>query len=145
MNLTPPATFCFIVSGLSTASEGRQVSTLLYCFGEDAEDVLDTTRITPKDKQKYTKVIDAFDSYFKVRKNLIFEWARFNKRNQLPHETAEQFITEVHKLAESCEFGSMKDELIQNRLVIGICDSSLSESLQMEVELTLEKEKCLIR
>jgi len=38
----------------------------------------------------------------------------------------------------------MKDELIQDRLVIGICDSTLSERLQMEVELTLEKAKCLI-
>jgi len=47
------------------------------------KDVLGTTRITPEAKQKYTKVIDVFDSYFKVRKNLIFEWACFNKRNQL--------------------------------------------------------------
>jgi len=80
-------------------------------------------------------VTDAFDSYFKVQKNLIFERAHFNKRNQLPHETAEQFITEIHKLAESCEFGSMKDELIQDRLAVEICDSSLSERLQMEAEL----------
>ena len=161
MTLTPPATFCFkkteewpkwkrrfeqyrLASGLSVTSEERQVSTLLYCLGEDAEDVLDTTRITSEDKKKYSKVIEGFDSYFKVRKNLIFERARFNKRNQLPHETAEQFITEVHRLAENCEFGPMKDELIRDRLVVGICDSTLSEHLQMEVELTIEKAKCLI-
>jgi len=84
----------------------------LYCHSEDAKDVLDTTRITPEDKKKYTKVIDTFDSYFKVWKNLIFEWACFNKRNQQPYKAAEQFITEIHKLVKSCEFGSMKDEFI---------------------------------
>jgi len=38
----------------------------------------------------------------------------------------------------------MKDELIQDRLTVGICDSTLAERLQMEKELTLEKAKCLI-
>ena len=32
---------------------------------------------------------------------------------------------ELHKLAEKCEYGDMKDELIRNRLVFGIRDSSL--------------------
>ena len=31
--------------------EDHQVSTLLYCLGEDAEDVLDTTRITGEDEE----------------------------------------------------------------------------------------------
>jgi len=43
-------------AGLASESEERQVSTLLYCLGEDAEDVLDTTRISAEDK-KYAKVV----------------------------------------------------------------------------------------
>ena len=35
-----------LASGLSKASEERQVSSLLYCMGEDAADVLDTTDIS---------------------------------------------------------------------------------------------------
>ena len=134
-----------MASGLVEKDEIRQVSTLLYCLGEDAEDVLDTTRISGEDKKKYNKVVETFDNYFEVRKNVIFEHARFNKRNQLPDESVEQFITEIHRMAESCEFGVMKDELIQDRLVVGICDNALSERLQMETELTLDKAKRLIR
>ena len=48
-------------------------------------------------------------------------------------------------MADSCEFGVMKDELIRDRLVVGICDNALSERLQMEAELTLDKAKRLIR
>ena len=162
MNLQPPAPFCFHktdewpkwkrrfdqyrqASGLVDKVDERQVSTLLYCLGDDAEDVLNTTRITPEDKKKYSKVLDAFDEHFKVRKNIIFEWARFNKRCQLPNESVEQFITEVHRLGDSCEFGLMKEELIRDRLVVGIRDHALSERLQMEAELTLDKAKRLIR
>ena len=39
----------------------------------------------------------------------------------------------------------MKDEVIRDKLVIGIRDKSLSESLQMEAELTLDKAKQFIR
>ena len=114
-------------------------------MGEDAEDVLDTTRITAEHKKKYNKVVEAFDNYFKVCKNVIFEHTRFNKRNQLPNESVEQFITEVHRIAESCDFDMMKDELVRDRLVAGIKDNALPESLQMEAELTLDKAKWLIR
>ena len=39
----------------------------------------------------------------------------------------------------------MKEELIRDRLVVGICDLSLSERLQLESDLTLDKTKRLIR
>ena len=39
----------------------------------------------------------------------------------------------------------MKEELIRDRLVVRIRDLALSERLQMEAELTLDKAKRLIR
>ena len=133
-----------LASGLSEKGEECQVSTLLYYLGENAEDVLDTTRISAENK-KYSRVVEEFDNYFKVRKNIIYERARFNKRNQLPNKPVEQFITEVHRLGDSCEFGEMKEDLIRDRLVVGIREHSLSERLQMEPDLTLDKAKWLIR
>ena len=82
-----------------------------------------------------------FNDYFKV----IFERARFNRRNQLKGEPAEQYITELYRLVETCEYGNLTPERIRDRLVIGILDSRLSECLQMDPELTLEKAKKLIR
>ena len=80
-----------------------------------------------------------------MRKNIIFERARFNRQNQLTCESAEQFITEVHRLADRCEFKGMKGGLIRDRLVVGILDQALSERLQMEPDLTLDKAKQMIR
>ena len=89
--------------------------------------------------------MEEFDNYFQVRKNVIFERARFNKRNQLSDEAVEEFIAEIHRLADRCDFKKMKDELIRDHLVVGIRDNALSERLQMEPELTLNKAKRLIR
>ena len=39
----------------------------------------------------------------------------------------------------------MKEQLIRDRLVVGIRDRALSERLQMEADLTLEKAKRLVK
>ena len=50
-------------------------------LGEGAEDVLTSTGITSQEKAKYDKVLEKFNNFFQVRKNVIFERARLNQRN----------------------------------------------------------------
>ena len=134
-----------LASGLSKEPEERQINTLLYCLGEEGEDILTSTNISEDDRKKYDCVLASFDGFFKVRKNVIIERAKFNKRSQLPDEPAEQFIANLYNLASDCNFGDLKNELIRDRIVVGIRDASLSERLQMDPELTLEKAKTLVR
>ena len=47
--------------------------------------------------------------FFKIRKNVIYECARFNCRNQLQGETAKQSIMALYSLADNCEYGTMKE------------------------------------
>ena len=69
------------------------ISTLLYCLGEEAEDVLSSTNISEEDKAKYSNVLEKLNGFFNVRKNVILEPAKFNRHNQLPCESVEQYIT----------------------------------------------------
>ena len=134
-----------IASGLAKEDDECQVSTLLYCLGEEADDVLTSTNITVESRKKFADVLQKFNEFFKVRKNVIFERARFNQRSQGETETAEQFITSLYSLAADCEFGELKEQLIRDRIVIGIRDSSLSTKLQMDPNLTLENAKRMVR
>ena len=132
-------------SGLADEAELRQVSTLLYCLGEEADDVLTSTNITEENRKKYSEVMAKFDGFFKIRKNVIFERARFNRRNQRESESAEQYITALYSLVETCEYGDLRDEMLRDRIVVGIRDTALSERLQLDPELTLEKAKKTVR
>ena len=134
-----------VASGLNKEDEGRQVSTLLYCMGEDAESVLTSTGISDTDKEKYQPVVSKLDEFFKVRKNTIYERARFNRRNQREGESIEQYLTALYELIENCDYGDMKDELLRDRIVVGIRDVALSEKLQLEATLTLEQAKKKVR
>ena len=162
LQLQPPASFNFrtpddwprwirrfeqfrTASGLSESSAARQVSMLLYSVGEEAEAVLTSTGITEDERKVYATVLAKFDGYFKVRRNVIFERARFNRRNQEEGETAGKYITELYTLAENCNYGDLRDEMIRDRLVVGIRDTALSQQLQLDAELTLDKAKMKIR
>ena len=90
-------------------------ATLLYCLGEDAEDVLASTNISEEDRKKYDQVLEKFDSHFLVRRNIVFERARFNGRYQQEGESAEQYITVLYQLAERCDYKDMKSQLICDR------------------------------
>ena len=68
-----------------------------------------------------------FDGHFKISHNLIFEWAKFNKRVQLVGESAEQYITVLYQLAENCEYDELKSKMIGDRLVVGIQNDNLSQ------------------
>ena len=145
--LDPPAAFYFrapeewprwksrfdqyrTASGLTETPELQQVNTLLYCLGEEADSVLSSTDISEGNQKKYGKVIEKCDAFFKVRQNVIYERARFNRRNQKEGETAEQYILVLYRLAENCNYGDFKEEIILDRLVVGIRDEALSQQLQ---------------
>ena len=134
-----------MASGLYKEDDVRQVSTLLYCLGEEADDILTSTNITDDDRKKYSEVMTKFDGHFKVRKNVIFERARFNRREQEEGETVEHFIASLYQLSEDCQYAEMRNEMIRDRLVVGIRDVALSERLQTDENLTLDKAKKLIR
>jgi len=51
----------------------------------------------------------------------------------------------LYNLASNCDYGEMQDQMIRDRLVVGIRDNSVSERLQMDPELTLEKAKKAIQ
>ena len=132
-----------VASGLSAEGQARQVSTLLYRMGEEAEDVLTYTYITTDEKKDYETVLGKFNEYFKVCKSSFLRGARFNWRNQLKGESAEQYITDLYRLAETCEYGDMTSQMLRNWLVICIQNFKLSEHLQMDPNLTLEKVKII--
>ena len=52
--------------------------------------------------------MQSFDDFFKVRRNIIFERARFNRRSQQEGERAEEFIMELYKLVENCNYGGSR-------------------------------------
>ena len=55
-------------------------------------------------------------------------------------EPVDSFITSLsYRLAEHYNYCDLHDEMIQDQIVVGLRDSNLSERLQTDPELTLDK------
>jgi hypothetical protein len=101
--------------------------------------------ISADNRNKYDEVVAKFNAFFQVWQNVIFERDCFNRHTQQADESVEQFITSLYTLAENCAYGDLKSEMIRDRIVVGICYRVLSESLQLDAEITLEKAKTMVR
>ena len=115
------------------------MSTLLYAMGDCAEDILVTLHLN-ETKAMYDEVRTALNGYFDVHHNLIVQRALFNKQHQLAGESVDTFIQDLYRLAEDCKYGTLKDSLIRDQIVVhvGVVDDSLSDQLQAKADLTLE-------
>ena len=134
-----------VASKLSEESEKHQINQLIYCLGSKADEVFPTFLLTEAQAAQFDTVKSKFDSYFDATKNVIFERAQFMRRVQQPNENVDDFITCLHSLVDRCDYGAIKDEMVRDRLVVGLKYQALSERLQMDSELTLKKAVDLAR
>ncbi|UYV66095.1 K02A2.6-like [Cordylochernes scorpioides] len=135
-----------VVSGMKKKEEADKIDLLMYLMGDRADDIFRTFRFEKEEEAtKIDSVLKAFDSHFCVRKNIIYERAKFNSRIQEDREPVDEFITSLYKLADSCEFESFHEQLIRDRIVVGVRDKALSERMQLDSELTLEKAVKMVR
>ena len=76
-------------------------------MGDTAVDLLLSFDLSEADRKKYKPFKDKFDSHFVIKKNVIYEHAKFNMRSQKEGEPADSFITDLYALAEFCNFGNL--------------------------------------
>ena len=125
-------------SGLQSKSEENQVNALIYVMGDKADDILNSFGLSDDERKVYRTVKEKFDDYFEPKRNVIFQRAKFNQRKQLPGESVDDFITDLHCLADRCNYGDLRNEMVRDRIVVGLLDGALSEKLQLDANLTME-------
>jgi len=128
-----------ITSGLAGKDEETQVNALIYTMGDQADDILASFSLSAEESKTYGIVKSKFDNHFVKRRNVIYERAKFNMRRQREGESVDTFVTSLYTLAEHCQYGVLHDEMIRDRIVVGIRNTALSERMQLQPDLNLEK------
>ena len=96
---------------------------------DEADDILKSFQLTATQKKKYEMIKERFENYFVVKRNVFFERVKFNRRIQAEGETVDTFVNALYCLAEYCGYGTLQDEMIRDRIVVGLKDVKLSERL----------------
>ncbi|KAK9746924.1 hypothetical protein QE152_g5733 [Popillia japonica] len=80
--------------------------------GEEAVVLFNTFNLTADEKKDIDKIINAFENYIQPRKNIIYDRYVFYNRNQKENETFDVFLKDIKRLADMCEFGTEKENMI---------------------------------
>ena len=80
-------------------------------MGEEADDIMVSFGLTADDAKQYELVKNRFESHFIIKRNIIFERAKFNLRSQQEGESVETFITDLHCLANTVNLAYLRTNL----------------------------------
>ena len=124
-------------TGLINATAIRRCATFKSLVGEEALDVMETMDFRkdlaanpPVDEIKQLEVIyEKFEAYCTPRKNVTVERFVFHSRKQAPGEPIDVFVTDLKRLASTCEFGELKNSLIKDQTVLGVQSEKLRATL----------------
>ncbi|XP_068674761.1 uncharacterized protein [Montipora foliosa] len=124
----------------------KRAATLLKVIGNDAIDVFNTiTWDAEGDDTKIEKVLQKFEEHCEPKKNASYERYKFFSRAQESGETIDQYVTVLRKWSEICEFGTLRNSLIKDRIVLGVSNCKARERLLIVQERTLEKALDVVR
>ena len=99
----------------------------------------------PSHALKIDKVLEKFEERCVPARNETYERYVFFKRDQLPSESLDSYVTALMKLSESCGFGTLRESLVRDRLVLGVKDDRVREKLLGKRDLDLDKANILKR
>lgn len=127
-------------SGVHTEPSSVQASLLVNLIGSDGFDIYQTFAFEKEDERDDVNVLlKKFDSYFGTKPNITLMRYKFFTRNQEDGESIQQYVTALRLLSKSCEFKSLEEDLIRDRIVCGVRQAAVRDRLLRSEELTLDK------
>lgn len=105
---------------LNEKAQEIQAATFMAAIGSDAAAIYNTFGLTEAE-QKDIKIIEKkFEDHFSPQANVIFERFTFNEMTQQEGECFDEFLTKIKTQAKKCDYGSLMDSLIRDKIVTGI-------------------------
>lgn len=93
-------------------------SILLTCIGKKDCEIYNTfTFDNNDDNTKFNIIIGKFNAYCSPQKNITFQHHKFFKCCLKESQSFDQFVSELKKLSQECEFGGLCNSLIRDVII----------------------------
>ncbi len=106
-------------------ADDKKVAVLLSLMGAKTYGLLRSllTPEKPADKT-FQEIVDILNEHLNPKPLVIAEKFRFHKRNQAKGESISEYIAELRRLSEHCQFGAGLADALRYRLVCGMHNES---------------------
>ncbi len=125
-------------SDAANKNEKQKCAIFLNLAGEEAIEAAENfTYAEGEDKDSLQVLKSKFKAICDPYVNVIMERFKFNSRLREPSESMSSFITTLRTLAKTCDYKQMSDEMIRDRIVIGIQCEAVTKQMLKKKDLTL--------
>jgi hypothetical protein len=116
----------------------------MTCLVPDmVEKIFESFALTSMEAIDIKVIHERFTQHFSPRSNKTYEQYLFNKIAQKPGQKFDDYLIGVKLATKNCNFEDLKDSLIRDKIVMGICSDKVREKLLSEVDLTMHKARYL--
>ena len=127
-----------ILSKLSSEDKAYQAALLRSCLGTQARQIYNGLKYEEgEDKENIDLIMKKMKAHIIGEINEIYERYQFNKRYQKENEPIDHYIIALKELIKSCNYSTLEDSLLRDRLVVGIRDNIVRRTLLQKRKLTL--------
>ena len=90
-------------------------------------------------EKKFDEIVQVVQNHLNPRPLIIAERFKFHRRGQGVNESVVQYVAELCKLSEKCDFGEYLEQALRGRLVCGLVNEKVQQRLLSESKLSLKK------
>lgn len=128
----------FIANGID--AEAKKVAVLLTMVGAKAYSLMSNLVAPAKPSTKaYDELVAAMKAHLKPKPLTIAERFKFHNRNQREGESVPEYVAELRRLADRCQFEGHLDQALRDRLVCGLRQEAIQRKLLTMAGLTMAK------
>ena len=120
---------------MADKDDKTKVKMFMYLMGSKGRELYQTIKPTT---ETLASVLKVFEDHCNPPRNETVDRYKFFTRNQEGGESFDAYVTELKILAANCNFATLRDSLIRDRIICVIIDPVLRERLLRESDLTLE-------
>ncbi|KAF2885117.1 hypothetical protein ILUMI_21051 [Ignelater luminosus] len=118
--------------------EATKFAQLLTLIGDEGIRIFNTFTFMGKEKNKLDPLIKKFNEHFNPKRNLAYERHKFLTCRQKEGQTIDQYITELKNLSQLYELKELRESLIKDVLICGLCAESIHQKLLEGTSETLD-------
>ena len=97
-----------VATGLDKKDKKIQVATLKTLMGTECKKILKRLQLTEAEMEDPQTILDALQDHFVPVRNILYERYIFHNTEQQAHETIDQYLIKLRRLAEPCQLGISK-------------------------------------
>lgn len=91
----------------------------------------------------FEEVVEVLNEYYDPKRHEIMESFKFFHRCQMEGESVMQFLVEICRIADNCNFGNALDRMPRDRIVCSVRSTALQKQLLAKADLTLPEAEAL--